>query len=155
MGEFFLDIETDRDRDIGLVGLSDDTHVYHIIYPNAPELRSWLQDHLSKGERLYTFSGYDLREIQRCCGVDLAGRMDYVDLHKECRRQWIDGSQKQVEAILGFVRAHPILAWGQIFYRFRRYLEDGAEWAIDQLIGYNTDDLLGMEYIRARLPMGV
>lgn len=53
------------------------------------------------------------------------------------------------------VRAHPIPAWGQIFYRFRRYLEDGAEWAIDQLIGYNTDDLLGMEYIRARLPMGV
>ena len=49
------------------------------------------------------------------------GLKGVVDLHKECRSHWIYGGQKkQVEAILGFVRTHPILAWGQIFYRLRR-----------------------------------
>jgi hypothetical protein len=82
MAEFYLDIETDRDRRIGLVGIYDpEGELYHSSFdPPREGLRKWLEEVLPAGERLYTFTRFDLREIEAHCGLMLDLRMDYVDL---------------------------------------------------------------------------
>jgi uncharacterized protein YprB with RNaseH-like and TPR domain len=162
-GFFYLDIETDRDACIGLVGILDGTTgTYHTYaYPPADELREWLMEVLPALGRLVTFNGRgardycatngDLGKIFRFCGLDLEQWMDHIDLRWECKDHGLVGGQKAIEATVGFYREY-LLEWGLIFWMFDQYrYGEWGSWALKKIKDYNQDDLLGLEFIHRHL----
>jgi uncharacterized protein YprB with RNaseH-like and TPR domain len=106
--EIYLDIETDRDRQITVLGFrSSETGLVQLV--GREITRSRLRRELPLKGRLYTFNGhgFDLSLIRFRLGVDLREIFDSCDLRWVCHRtglRRLRGGQKRVEERIGFAR---------------------------------------------------
>lgn len=113
--EIYLDIETDWDRGITVLGFrSSETGLVQLA--GREITRSRLRRELPLKGRLYTFNGhgFDLSLIRSRLGVDLREVFDSCDLLWVRRRtglRRLRGGQKRVEQRIGFPRTVGLTNW--------------------------------------------
>lgn len=154
----YLDIETEWDRTLTVLGFhSRETGTVQLVGTEITARR--LRSVIPKTGRLVTFNGhcFDLPVIRTQLGIDLRSSHDSVDLRYVCARAELRGGQKLVEQLLGIVRTTEGVDGREAIKLWSRYLRGDQE-ALDLLLAYNEEDLLGMKVIedclrrRALLP---
>lgn len=146
----YLDIETDRDRNITVLGVYHHTiGVKQLIAPRIT--RSGLLRILPDARRLVTFNGhcFDLPIILGELNVDLRERYESIDLRYSCQSVGWVGGQKVVERRLRLRRRLPDIDGLYAIYLWRRYQSRCDELALKTLLNYNREDLLQMVKIRS------
>jgi uncharacterized protein YprB with RNaseH-like and TPR domain len=149
--EVFLDVETEWDRTLTVVGFrSSATGLVQLVGSEITARR--LQRELPKSGRLYTFNGhaFDLPCILAGTGVDLRSMFESHDLRWVCHRAGLRGGQKAVEARLGYVR-NLVGLDGRDAIRLWRRSCCGDHGARRKLLAYNAEDLEGLAFIRRYL----
>lgn len=147
--EVFLDVETDRDRELRLVGLySSGCGVVQVV--DAEITRARLSRLLPKAGHLFTFNGAqcDIPAIRHALGLDLNQRFVSRDLRRQCRDCGLKGGQKFIDRRLGFRRdAEPPNVWQQWSYS-DRYDARGDERALGIMKHYNELAIHCLRHIR-------
>ena len=109
--EIFLDIETDWDREITVVGFS--SRMTGLVQLVGAEItrRRFLKELPRKGH-LYTYNGhsFDCVCIRHQFGIDLRESFDSRDLRWVCQRLGLMGGQKAIEDHIG-VKNVPWRTW--------------------------------------------
>lgn len=149
----YLDVETERDRTLTVLGFhSRETGTVQLVGSEITARR--LRSVLPKVGRLVTFNGhcFDLPVIRTQLGIDLRSSHDSVDLRYVCARGDLRGGQKLVEQLLGIVRTTEGVDGWEAIKLWGRYLQGDQE-ALDLLLAYNEEDLLGMKEIEKILKM--
>jgi uncharacterized protein len=153
--EIYLDIETDRDRKITVLGFrSSETGLVQLV--GREITRSRLRRELPLKGRLYTFNGhvFDLSLIRSRLGVDLREEVfDSCDLLWVCRRSGLRrlrGGQKRVEERIGCARTVRLANWWDPMNLWRDHQRGDAD-ALQTLLRYNADDLNGLIAIKRHL----
>lgn len=146
----YLDIETDFDRQITIIGLyARDLGVIQLSQPDIS--RTALLRVLPRTARLYTFNGFcfDLPCIKAALNVDLRSRFESIDLRFVCQRLGWRGGQKHIEQQLGIERKLPGLDGRDAIQLWSRWSRWRDQAALTTLFQYNREDLLNMSRIRA------
>jgi uncharacterized protein YprB with RNaseH-like and TPR domain len=149
--EIYLDIETTWTGELTVVGfVSNATGVVQLVGRDITRLR--LMRRLPKYGRLFTFNGhsFDLAKIRAHLGVDLRERFESTDLRWICYWAGIAGGQKDVEERFRFRRKDPGCS-GVLATRLWDRHVSGDGRALDRLLAYNREDLLGMQHIKRHL----
>jgi uncharacterized protein YprB with RNaseH-like and TPR domain len=147
----YLDIETEWDRTLTVLGFhSTETGTIQLVGDEITALR--LRQVLPKKGRLVTFNGhcFDLPVIRTQLGIDLRSSHDSVDLRYVCARCQLTGGQKLIEQHLGIDRSTDGVDGREAIRLWQRYLR-GDNDALDLLLEYNEEDLLGMKRIESLL----
>lgn len=116
------------------------------------EIAERLRYLLPPGCRLYTFNGirFDLPKIEEHFGIDLRAEYECIDLMHCCRAVDLFGSQKEIEARIGFERE--VNATGFNACRlYNDWIKNQKKGSLTRLLKYNAEDLYGMEAIRDHL----
>lgn len=147
----YLDIETEWDRTLTVLGFhSRETGTVQLVGSEITARR--LRSVLPKTGRLVTFNGhcFDLPVIHKQLGIHLRSTHDSVDLRYVCARCQMAGGQKLVEQRLGIVRDTAGVDGREAIRLWNRYLRGERE-ALDLLLAYNEEDILGMKEIETIL----
>jgi uncharacterized protein YprB with RNaseH-like and TPR domain len=149
--EIFLDVETDRDRRLTLVGFhSAITGTVQLVGSEITAAR--LRKELPQSGQLFTYNGhcFDLPVIRQQLGLDLRAVFDSQDLRWICQRHGITGGQKAIEHRIGICRQTQGIDGLEAIALWYRYLR-GDHAALETLLHYNREDLAGLEAIRRHL----
>lgn len=152
--EIYLDIETDRDRSITVLGFrSVETGLVQLVGREITRPR--LLRALPRTGRLYTFNGhaFDLTRIRHQLGADLREIFESCDLLWVCRKtglRTLSGSQKRIEERIGFARTVALANWWEPMDLWRAH-QAGEAGALDILLRYNADDIRGLTAIKRHL----
>jgi uncharacterized protein len=147
----YLDIETDWDRNITVIGVHrPDKGSRQWIAPNlsAGELRDFLQGI----EVLFTYNGtrFDLPQIREQLRLDLAKEHNHHDLMYDCWYRELFGGLKRVEEQLGIHRDTEGVD-GREAIRLWDRSQTGDKEALDVLLRYNREDVENLEALAVRL----
>jgi uncharacterized protein YprB with RNaseH-like and TPR domain len=149
--EICLDIETDWDRNLTVVGFrSDTTGVVQLI--GAEISRGRLKKELPKGGRLFTYNGhcFELPVIRYRLGLDLRSAFDSIDLRWVCQRYGLHGGQKLIEQKIGLSRDLLDMDGLEAIHLWQLLLS-GDPQALNTLLKYNQEDLDGLIRIKKHL----
>lgn len=141
VAEVFLDIETDWNRPITVIGFtSDSTGVVQLV--GSDICRKRLLNVLPSNARLFTFNGhcFDLPCIRTQLGIDLRQRFESHDLRYLCKSVGLSGGQKAIEVKLGIRRELNGMDGSDAVRHWKRYQRGDAA-ALDTLLRYNEEDL--------------
>lgn len=144
MADIYLDIETSWDRGITVIGFhAEATGLVQLVAPDIDP--GALVSALPGSGRLITFNGhaFDLPVIRAQLGVDLRSRYDSLDLRYLCKSAGLSGGQKAIEHILGIERDTEGVDGRQAMQLWAAWRR-GSRAALDRLLAYNRDDVLGM-----------
>jgi uncharacterized protein YprB with RNaseH-like and TPR domain len=147
----YLDVETEWDRTLTVLGFhSRETGTVQLVGSEITARR--LRSVLPKTGRLVTFNGhcFDLPVIHKQLGIHLRSTHDSVDLRYVCARCQLTGGQKLVEQRLGIVRKTEGVDGQEAIKLWSRHLR-GDRAALELLLAYNEEDLLGMREIECVL----
>jgi uncharacterized protein YprB with RNaseH-like and TPR domain len=147
----YLDIETDRQRRITVVGVfRPDRGPFQWVAPglDVKELRDYLQGI----EVLFTYNGarFDLPVIHEQLGVDLAREFRHQDLMYDCWSRRLFGGLKKVEHILGIHRDTEGIDGLAALSLWDRYVQGDNE-ALEVLLRYNREDVENLERLAVKL----
>jgi len=143
--DVFLDIETSWERTITVIGFTaPSTGMVQLVAPDISA--ESLLDALPQHGRIFTFNGdmFDLPVIRKQLDVDLTDRFESWDLWKICRAAGIRGGQKKIEVELGISRESEGITGKDAMNLWRAWWEDTEREALDILLRYNAEDVLGM-----------
>lgn len=143
----YLDIETEWDRTLTVLGFhSRETGTVQLVGSDITARR--LRAVLPRTGRLVTFNGhcFDLPVIRTQLGIDLRSTHDSVDLRYVCARSQLKGGQKLIEQHLGIARGTEGVDGREAITLWNRYRR-GDRAALDLLLAYNEEDILGMKEI--------
>jgi uncharacterized protein YprB with RNaseH-like and TPR domain len=152
--EIYLDIETDWDRGITVLGFrSSETGLVQLV--GREITRSRLRRELPPKGRLYTFNGhcFDLACIRAQLRLDLSRTFDSCDLLRVCREtklRRLRGGQKRIEQRIGFTRTVALANWWEPMNLWRDH-RAGDPAALQVLLRYNADDINGLIAIKRHL----
>ncbi len=149
--DVYLDIETDWDRNLTLVGFhSEVTGVVQLVGGDITADR--LRTELPSGGNLYTYNGhcFDLPVIHKQLGLHLRTLFDSHDLRWICQRNGIRGGQKSIEERIGVRRQLTGLSGMDAMVLWTQHLQGDPD-ALTTLLGYNREDLDGLVAIRTYL----
>lgn len=143
--DIYLDIETTNDRGISLIGLWSEQGGLVQLYGKHLTPESLLAA-VPEASRVVTFNGirFDLPVIVRELGVDLATRNRQLDLMDACRLKGLRGGQKSIEQRLGIRRETEGVRGQHAPRLWEDWWEAGNQRALDLLLKYNEEDVLGM-----------
>jgi uncharacterized protein YprB with RNaseH-like and TPR domain len=147
----FLDVETDWDRCLTLVGFhSSASGTVQLVGGEITAAR--LRKELPKAGRLYTYNGhsFDLPVIHKQLGLYLRSLYDSHDLRWICQRHGLTGGQKAIELRLGVCRQAQGVDGLEAIALWNRY-QRGDRTALQTLLRYNREDLAGLTAIRKHL----
>lgn len=151
----YLDIETDRQRRITVIGVfRPDAGARQWVAPglDAAELREFL----GGIEVLFTYNGarFDLPVIHQQLGVDLAREFRHQDLMYDCWSRRLFGGLKKVEHILGIHRDTEGLDGLAALSLWDAYVGGDGE-ALETLLRYNREDVENLERLAVKLGLVV
>jgi uncharacterized protein len=146
----YLDIETDWDREITVIGLYHHRRGFQQLTGREITAQRLLA-HLPDAQRIYTFNGhcFDLPLIRQRLGIDLRQRFRSVDLRYRCKERGLTGGQKAIEQRLGICRALPGLDGRDAIRLWQNYRDDGDGESLRLLLKYNHEDVMNLVRIRA------
>jgi len=149
--EIFLDIETNWDREITVVGFSSRmTGLVQLV--GAEITRRRLLKELPRKGHLYTYNGhsFDCVCIRHQLGIDLRESFDSRDLRWICQRLGMMGGQKAIEDHIGVKRALANMD-GRDAIRLWQQYRRGKQDALETLLSYNAEDVAGLTAIKKHL----
>jgi uncharacterized protein len=148
----YLDIETDWDRQITVIGLYHHARGFRQLTGREVTAQRLLA-HLPESRRIYTFNGncFDLPVIRQRLGIDLRERYRSVDLRYRCKERGLTGGQKAIERRLGIGRALPGLDGRDAIFLWQNYRDYGDGESLRLLQMYNREDVMNLVRIRSRL----
>jgi uncharacterized protein YprB with RNaseH-like and TPR domain len=149
--DIFLDIETDWDRRLTVLGFrSDATGLVQLVGAEIDRRR--VARALPKEGRLFTFNGhsFDVTCIKRQLGLDLRAQYDSYDLRWVCYHAGLRGGQKAIERRLGIRRELEGLNGWHAITLWERHREGDSD-ALATLKRYNAEDLQGLVEIKEHL----
>jgi uncharacterized protein YprB with RNaseH-like and TPR domain len=149
--EIYLDVETDWNRRLTLVGFrSRVTGLVQLVGDDITPER--IRRVLPLSGVLYTYNGhcFDLPIIRHQLGLDLRGSYTSRDLRWICQRHGLRGGQKAIEQRIGIARALAGLDGRDAIVLWSRY-QGGDSQALEVLLRYNAEDLDGLVAIRDHL----
>jgi uncharacterized protein YprB with RNaseH-like and TPR domain len=147
----YLDIETDWDRNITVVGFfSESTGLVQLVGREVSRTR--LLKVLPKTGCLVTYNGhcFDLYVIRQCLSVNLRDQYESIDLRWVCQHNGISGGQKRIEVKLGISRETEGVDGLEAIQLWNRYQRGDAK-ALKTLLQYNAEDIEGMVAIHSHL----
>jgi uncharacterized protein len=141
----YLDIETDWDREITVIGLYHRARGFWQLCDREVTGQRLLE-RLPDAGRIYTFNGhcFDLPVIKRRLGIDLRQRYQSVDLRYVCQRRGLTGGQKAIEQRLGIARRLPGLDGRDAVRLWQHYRQYGDEGSLRLLLAYNREDVMNL-----------
>jgi uncharacterized protein YprB with RNaseH-like and TPR domain len=149
--EIYLDIETNWDREITVLGFSSSaTGLVQLV--GAEVTRARLVRALPKSGMLFTYNGhaFDLSVIRNQLGIDLRSAYESHDLRWVCQGAGLTGGQKAVERKFGLKRTLDGYDGSDALSLWSAY-ERGDEEALGTLLLYNKEDIGGIAAIRKAL----
>lgn len=146
----YLDIETDWDREITVIGMYHHAHGFQQLTGREITAQRLLAQ-LPEAKRIYTFNGhcFDLPVIRQRLGIDLRERYRSVDLRYRCKERGLTGGQKAIEQMLGIGRALPGLDGRDAIRLWQDYRDRGDQESLRLLLKYNREDVMNLVRIRS------
>lgn len=151
----YLDIETDWDREITVIGLYHHARGFQQLAGREITAQRLLAQ-LPDTKRIYTFNGhcFDLPVIRQRLGIDLRERYRSVDLRYRCKERGLTGGQKEIERRLGIGRALPGLDGRDAIQLWQNYRDSEDEGSLSLLLKYNREDVMNLVRIRSLVDRG-
>ncbi|MDE2484368.1 MAG: ribonuclease H-like domain-containing protein [candidate division NC10 bacterium] len=148
----YLDIETSFEGAITVVGLyATDRGLIQLIDAQISDVTVWQA--LEGVETICTYNGsrFDLPVIRRRLGLDLSAALHSHDLMYTCWRHGLFGGLKRVEEQLSIPRRSKGVDGIEAMRLWSRYEDGGDEGALQMLLTYNSEDVLNLPVLEARL----
>lgn len=148
----YLDIETSFEGAITVVGLyATDRGLIQLVDPHVSDVTVWQA--LEGVETICTYNGsrFDLPVIRRRLGLDLSAAFQSHDLMYTCWRHSLFGGLKRVEEQLGIPRCSKGIDGMEAMRLWSRYENDRDKEALQILLTYNSEDVLNLPVLEARL----
>ena len=141
----YLDIETDRDGNVSVVGMFLPGIGFVQYYGDAVTPKN-IVEVLMKATTVVTFNGdsFDLPVLNRLCNLDIRQTHHSVDLHKVKKSLGIKGSLKELERTYGIPRKTEGIDGYKAVILWERYLNKGRLDALHLLLEYNKEDVLNL-----------
>lgn len=155
----YLDIETTgisyQYASLTVVGIAlADPRPYHVFQLVGEQITSEnILGILRPAGCIYTYNGsrFDLPFIRAKLDLDLGRLFRHVDLMYHCWRQRLKGGLKAVERQLGICRTLQGMDGRMAVELWWRYVSDNDTEALNLLLQYNKEDVLGLYLLRCRL----
>lgn len=148
----YLDIETSFEGAITVAGFyRQDRGLVQLVNGAISDIAIWQA--LEGVETICTYNGsrFDLPVIRRRLGLDLGSAFQSHDLMYRCWRYGLFGGLKRVEAQLGIPRHLAAIDGVEAMRLWARYEDGGDEEALRRLLAYNSEDVLNLLVLEARL----
>ena len=140
----FLDIETDSQGKVIVVGISNYFTTNHFV--RGVNLgKELLEKELSKYNLLVTFNGaaFDLPKLEKQLQLQIG--IPHIDLKPLCVNQGLKGGLKEVEKMLKLKR--PQHLYGNPVELWKAFHASGDREWLDLLLAYNTEDVENLKRI--------
>lgn len=141
----YLDIETDRDGSISVIGIYLKHRGFTQFYGENVTTDN-IEEVISHATTVVTFNGdaFDLPVIKKNLNLDLKLTHTSVDLFKEKKKLGIRGGLKILEKMFGIPRKTNGLDGYVAVKLWERYKETGKNEALNLLLEYNREDVLNL-----------
>ncbi len=148
----YLDIETDRNGNICVIGIHTEPNGFvqwHGEHINTDTIEKELQ----RASTIVTFNGdlFDLPTIKKFLNIDLKEMCNSRDLFKEKKRLGIKGGLKELEKMFGIKRKTEGINGYKAVLLWERYVRRGRLDALSLLLEYNKEDVLNLIPLEEKL----
>jgi uncharacterized protein len=148
----YVDIETNWQHDITVLGIYDGKQVKHFIKGKNLTKQN-VQEHL-RGKLIVTYNGasFDLPVIRRYFG-DVMEPIPHFDCRHLAARLGYVGGLKALERSLGIRRAAEVegMSGEDALHLWDLYQASGEEVYLQRLLAYNEEDIVNLEVVAKKL----
>jgi len=153
----FVDIETNHQNNITVLGISDGTTVWQFVRHHNLDAKA-VKHVLSQFKLIVTFNGasFDLPIIRRYF-TDVIPDIPHIDLRHAGARAGLVGGLKRIEQEIGIARPGSVegVSGADALKLWSAYRKTGNKQFLDVLLEYNAEDILNLkplaDHIYARL----
>ena len=141
----YLDIETDREGNISVIGISIGSNGFKQFVGKAITSNK-VENCLRQAKTIVTFNGdsFDLPQIKKQLNLDLAVSHRSYDLFKVKKWLNIKGGLKELEKMYGIERKTEGIDGFKAIQLWEIYRRHGRKDALELLLEYNKEDVLNL-----------
>lgn len=141
----YLDIETDRDGNISVIGISVGNRQFRQFVGKTITGRQ-VENCLRSAATIVTFNGdsFDLPQIKKQLNLDLSLTHHSHDLFKVKKQLKIRGGLKELEKLYGIQRTTEGVNGFKAVQLWEIYKRHGRRDALELLLQYNKEDVLNL-----------
>jgi uncharacterized protein YprB with RNaseH-like and TPR domain len=141
----YLDIETDREGNINVIGISIGNSGFRQFVGKAITSHK-VENCLRSARTIVTFNGdsFDLPQIKKQLNLDLAATHRSYDLFKVKKQLNIKGGLKELEKMYGIERKTEGVNGFKAVQLWEIYRRHGRKDALELLLEYNKEDVLNL-----------
>jgi uncharacterized protein len=141
----YLDIETDRQGEVCVVGIFSVPSGFVQFYGDGITAGK-VENALSGAKTIVTFNGdsFDLPTLDKRFNLDLVGSCSSLDLLKVKKNLGLKGGLKELEKTYGIPRKTEGLNGYKAILLWEKYLKRGHKRALKLLLEYNKEDVLNL-----------
>lgn len=141
----YLDIETDREGNISVIGISIGSQGFKQFVGKGITSHK-VENCLRQARTIVTFNGdsFDLPQIKKHLNLDLAVTHHSYDLFKVKKQLNIKGGLKELEKLYGIERKTEGVNGFKAIQLWEIYRRHGRKDALELLLQYNREDVLNL-----------
>jgi uncharacterized protein YprB with RNaseH-like and TPR domain len=141
----YLDIETDRQGNISVIGISIGDNSFRQFVGEDITTHK-VEDYLCQAKTIVTFNGdsFDLPQIKKHLNLDLTATHHSYDLFKVKKKLKIKGGLKELEKMYGIERKTEGVNGFKAIKLWEIYRRHGRKDALALLLEYNKEDVLNL-----------
>jgi hypothetical protein len=141
----YLDIETDREGNISVIGISIGSQGFKQFVGKGITSHK-VENCLRQARTIVTFNGdsFDLPQIKKHLNLDLALTHHSYDLFKVKKQLNIKGGLKELEKLYGIERKTDGVNGFKAIQLWEIYRRHGRKDALELLLQYNREDVLNL-----------
>ena len=141
----YLDIETDREGNISVIGISIGSQGFKQFVGKGITSHK-VENCLRQARTIVTFNGdsFDLPQIKKHLNLDLALTHHSYDLFKVKKQLNIKGGLKELEKLYGIKRKTDGVNGFKAIQLWEIYRRHGRKDALELLLQYNREDVLNL-----------
>ena len=141
----YLDIETDRQGNVCVIGIFSHTGGFVQFY-GRDVTASNLESALTGAKTIVTFNGdyFDLPTLDKCFNLDLKNNWRSLDLLKVKKNLGLRGGLKELEKQYGIKRKTEGMNGYKAILLWEKYVKKGQIGALKLLLEYNKEDVLNL-----------
>jgi uncharacterized protein len=141
----YLDIETDRQGEVCVIGIFSETSGFVQFYGENVTAGN-VENALSGAKTIVTFNGdnFDLPTLDKRLNLDIKGTCSSIDLLKIKRNLGLKGGLKELEKTYGIPRKTEGIDGYKAILLWEKYQKRGHKKALRLLLEYNKEDVLNL-----------
>jgi len=141
----YLDIETDREGNISVIGISIGSQGFKQFVGKGITSHK-VENCLRQARTIVTFNGdsFDLPQIKKHLNLDLAVTHNSYDLFKVKKQLNIKGGLKELEKMYGIERKTEGVNGFKAIQLWEIYRRHGRKDALELLLQYNREDVMNL-----------